>query len=81
MLSAMNSSQRVIFWRRELIFWLSVKNSSPRVFSSTRIIFFTLGEELFAESPRFGSHQRVLLSAKALFPVVNIHSAPATGIE
>jgi hypothetical protein len=30
--------------------------------------FFTLGEELFAESPRIGSRQRVLLSAKAPFP-------------
>jgi hypothetical protein len=49
---------------------LSVKNSSPRVFSSPRIIFFTLGEEFFAESPSFGSHQSLLLSAKALFPVV-----------
>jgi hypothetical protein len=32
--------------------------------------FFTLGEEIFTESPSFGSHQSLLLSAKALFPVV-----------
>jgi hypothetical protein len=61
--------------------------SSPRVFfalgeeylhreffSSPRIIIFTLGEELFAESSRFGSHQRVFLSAKAPSPVVGAPS-------
>jgi hypothetical protein len=32
--------------------------------------FFTLGEEFFAESARGDSRQRFLLSAKALFPVV-----------
>jgi hypothetical protein len=33
-------------------------------------IFFTLGKELFAESPREGSRLRFLLMANALFPVV-----------
>jgi hypothetical protein len=42
--------------------------SSPRVliFSEN---FFTLGEELFAESP---SRQRILLSTKARFSVVHV---------
>jgi hypothetical protein len=45
--------------------------SSPRVFFLRReLFFFTLGEELFAESSWFGSHQRVFLSAKSPFPVV-----------
>jgi hypothetical protein len=61
---------------------LSVKNSSPRVnylalgeefftesfFLRRELFFFTLGEELFAKSPRFGSHQSLLLLATALFP-------------
>jgi hypothetical protein len=42
-----------------------------REFLSSPRIFFTLGEEFFAESLRGGSRQRFLLSAKALFPVVN----------
>jgi hypothetical protein len=42
-----------------------------REFLSSPRIFFTLGEEFFAESPRGGSRQRLLLSAKALFPVVS----------
>jgi hypothetical protein len=41
-----------------------------REFLSSPRIFFTLGEEFFAESPRGGSRQRLLLSAKALFLVV-----------
>jgi hypothetical protein len=63
MLSVKNSSPRGMFW-------LSAKNSSPRVFFFAVNYFFTLGEELFAESPSFGSHQSLLLSAKALFPIV-----------
>jgi hypothetical protein len=45
-------------------------------FSSPRIIFFTLSEELFAESSRFDSHQRVFLSVKTPFPVVFSVTAP-----
>jgi hypothetical protein len=41
-----------------------------REFLSSPRIFFTLCEEFFAESPRGDSRQRLLLSAKALFPVV-----------
>jgi hypothetical protein len=41
---------------------------------SPRIFLFTLGEEFFAESPRGGSRQRLLLSAKELFPVVPMSS-------
>jgi hypothetical protein len=59
------------FLRREFFFALGEEYLHREFFSSLRI-FFTLGEELFAESSRFGSHQRVFLSAKAPFPVVYV---------
>jgi hypothetical protein len=52
---------------------LSAKNffaESHREFLSSARIFFTHGEEFFAESPRGGSRQRLLLSAKDLSAVV-----------
>jgi hypothetical protein len=41
-------------------------------FSLRQEFFLTLGEELFAESPRGGSRQRKLLTAKGRFPVVEL---------
>jgi hypothetical protein len=81
------------FLRRELISWLSAKNCSPRVFffeflSSPRIFFLTHGEELFAKSPRVGSRQRILHSAKVRFRVVVVGTSlgpslhrPSNGIN
>jgi hypothetical protein len=42
-----------------------------RVLVFAENFFLTLDEELFAESPSWGSRQKILLSAKAQFPVVN----------
>jgi hypothetical protein len=49
---------------------LSAKNFFTESFFFAENYFFTLGEELSAKSPGVGSRQRLLLSAKALFPVV-----------
>jgi hypothetical protein len=64
-----NSRRRISSPRVFLL--LSAKNFfTESCFLRRELLFFTLGEELFAESPRFGLHQRVLLSAKAPFLVV-----------
>jgi hypothetical protein len=83
MLSVKNSSPRVIFLALGENFFFLALGESLRVnflalgeefftesFFFIENYFFTLGEELFAESPSFGYHQSLLLSAKALFPVV-----------
>jgi hypothetical protein len=58
------------FFAESIFFALGEEYLHREFFSSPRIIFFTFGEELFAESSRFGSHQRLFLSAKTPFLVV-----------
>jgi hypothetical protein len=60
------------FFAQSFSFTLGEEFLHREFFSSPRIIFFTLDEELFAESSRFGSHQRVFLLAKTPFPVVTL---------
>jgi hypothetical protein len=80
MLSAKNSSPRVIFlalgeefFAESYFFGSRWRILRREFFSSPRIFYLALGEELFAERPRGGSRQRKLLTAKGRFPVVNIH--------
>jgi hypothetical protein len=57
---------------------LSAKNFfvESQSVDSRRILIFTLAKEIFAESTRLSSRQRILLSAKSRFPVVNPTYSP-----